>query len=109
MAGPASLIALAEPRNKPTPIVEPNAIRRMWRSRKPRFNESSLVCMLCFSSINAISPRNSLCNARRGFVLALLSDSGRTSNPVQRSTQKAALRYLLRENGFSLKDALSVG
>jgi hypothetical protein len=29
--------------------------------------------MLCFSFINALSPRNSLSNARWGFALALLN------------------------------------
>ena len=34
--GPACWIALAEPRNKPTPIAPPIAIIWMWRSFSPR-------------------------------------------------------------------------
>src|SRR4029077_18918858 len=34
--GPAPWIALAEPRNKPTPIVPPMAMSWMWRVRRVR-------------------------------------------------------------------------
>src|SRR5690349_20793762 len=39
--GPASWIALAEPRNSPTPIVPPMAISWMWRLRRLRAREVS--------------------------------------------------------------------
>src|SRR5437868_215489 len=41
MAGPAILMAVAEPRNRPTPMAEPSAISLIWRSPRPRCNASA--------------------------------------------------------------------
>ena len=38
-AGPASLIAEADPQNRPVPMAEPKAKKRMWRVLSPRFKE----------------------------------------------------------------------